>query len=345
MTLRHCRSSLLARVLCGLGAIPLAAGLTVWAADAHAQTFTMKFATQTLNDLQHEYIKVYKTEIEAATQGRIKVGIYPASQLGGAQRQTEGLRLGTIEAAIGPAELFVGADPRFQGLAMGGLFTGMDQARQAVQTDGVRQAVSDVAAQRGLVLIGTNLYDLQSFALKAPVTTLEGFKGKRIRVLASEGEQSMVRALGGSSVPMSLPEVLPALQQGTIDGVNSGQGVFVAFKYYDAAKEMLQTHLWALVSISLVSKTWYDKLPPDLQKAVRDTGLKVEKEMNKYQAARLVQDTNAWTSHGGKITHLSAAEQAEAVKRSADAIQPILDKNPGLKEFYGKVKAASATVK
>jgi TRAP-type C4-dicarboxylate transport system substrate-binding protein len=328
-----------------LAVLPVAAALALVGAPARAQDFTMKFTTQTLNDLQHEYIKVFKTEIEAATKGRIKVGVYPASQLGGAQRQTEGLRLGTIEASIGPAELFVGADQRFQGLAMGGLFTNMDQARAAVQTDGVRKAVSDVAAQRGLLLIGVNLYDLQSFTFKASVTSLEGFKGKRIRVLASEGEQAMVRALGGSAVPMSLPEVLPALQQGTIDGVNSGQGVFVAFKYYDAAKEMLQTHLWAIVSISLVNQAWYKRLPPDLQKAVTETGLKVEKEMNKYQANRLVQDANAWKSHGGKIVHLSQAEQAEAVKRSTDAIQPILDKNAGLKEFYGKVKAAVATVK
>jgi TRAP-type C4-dicarboxylate transport system substrate-binding protein len=341
----HHRSASRARWAGGLGALSLAAAVALWSAEARAQDFTMKFATQTLNDLQHEYIKVSNPAIEAATKGRIKVGIYPASQLGGAQRQSEGLRLGTIEAAIGPAELFVGADPRFQGLAMGGLFTGMDQARKAVQTDGVRKAVSDVAAQRNLVLIGVNLYDLQSFAFKEPVTTLEGFNGKRIRVLASEGEQAMVRALGGSAVPMSLPEVLPALQQGTIDGVNSGQGVFVAFKYYDAAKQMLQTHLWAIVSISLVNKAWYDRLPPDLQKAVRETGLKVEKEMNKYQAARLVQDANAWKSHGGKIVTLSPAEQAEAVKRTTAALQPILDKNAGLKDFYGKVKAASATVK
>src|SRR5512132_4540017 len=91
-----------------------AASLMIAAAPSQAQEVVMKFATQTINDMQHEYIKVYKTELEKATNNRIKVEVYPASQLGGAQRQTEGLRLGTIEAAIGPVELFVGADQRFQ---------------------------------------------------------------------------------------------------------------------------------------------------------------------------------------------------------------------------------------
>jgi TRAP-type C4-dicarboxylate transport system substrate-binding protein len=326
------------RLTVALGALAIAA--LAGATAAPAQTFNMKFATQTLNDAQHEYIKVFKREIEKATNGRIKVGIFPASQLGGAQRQSEGLRLGSIEAAIGPAELFVGVDQRLQGMALSGLFNNLEKARSEVHLPAVRKAIADIAAEKHLLLIGIVLYDLQSFVFKTPVTTLDGFKGKRIRVLASDGEQAMVRALGGSAVPMSLPEVLPALQQGTIDGVNSGHGVFVAFKYYDAAPNMLQTNLWAIVSIALVNKAWFDKLPPDLQKAVRDVGQNIETELDQYQIKRSDSDTAAWKSHGGKIVTLSPAEQQEAEKRVVEAIQPVLDKNPGLKEFYGKVRSA-----
>src|SRR6478752_5990640 len=240
--------------------LAIVAGLVLAGAPARAQDFTMKFATQTLNDMQHEYIKVYKTELEKATNNRIKVEVYPASQLGGAQRQTEGLRLGTIEAAIGPVELFVGADQRFQVPAF-------------------RQAIFDVGNARGMVGLSVDAYDMQSFVFKVPVTTVAGFAGKRIRVLASDGEQGAVAALGGSGVPMSLPEVLPALQQGTIDGVNSVLGVFVAFRYYDAAPNMVDTALWPILSVALVSKAWFDRLPPDLKKIVLETGSKIEPEL------------------------------------------------------------------
>jgi len=331
--------------LCGtFGAVALAVGVALGSGPAAAQqTYRMKFATQTLNDAQHEYIKVFKREIEKVTQGRIQVGVFPASQLGGAQRQSEGLRLGSIEAAIGPGELFVGADQRLQGLALSGLFNDLDKSRMQVHLPGVRKAIADIAASKNLLFIGAAMYDLQSFVFKAPVSTLDGFSGKRIRVLASDGEQAMVRALGGSAVPMSLPEVLPALQQGTIDGVNSGKGVFVAFKYYDAAPNLLQTHLWAIVSVALVSRVWYDKLPPDLQKAVRDVGEGIEPEIDKYSSDRAVADSNAWTANGGKIVKLSPAEQQDAEKRVVTAIQPILDNTPGLKEFYGELKAAIAS--
>ena len=117
--------------------LAIAAGLVLACAPARAQDFTMKFATQTLNDMQHEYIKVYKTELEKATNNRIKVEVYPASQLGGAQRQTEGLRLGTIEAAIGPVELFVGADQRFQVPALAGLYKNREHLQRVVEVPGV----------------------------------------------------------------------------------------------------------------------------------------------------------------------------------------------------------------
>jgi TRAP-type transport system periplasmic protein len=322
----------------------MAAGAVFVAGPACAQEFVMKFATQTINDVQHEFIKLYKAELEKATNNRIRVDIYPASQLGGAQRQSEGLRLGTIEAATGPAELFVGADPRFQGLAMAGLFKDIDHVRHSLLVPQVRQTISDLAASRGLMFNAAYVYDTQSFNTKAPMMKLADFSGKRIRVLASESEQAQVNSLGASAVPMSLQEVLPALQQGTIDGVSSGVPVFVAFKYYDAAPNILDTHLWAICTISLVSKVWYDRLPPDLQKAVMEAGARAEPQVNAWNVNRLKQDREAWMQHGGKIVTLPPAEQQEAVRRVTAAVQPILNKIAPLKEFYTKIKAGADTV-
>ena len=345
MLLHQHRSANFRRLIPALGAIAAVAGLAFAAGPSRAQEFTMKFATLTLNDMQHEYIKVYKREIEKATNGRIKVGIFPAGQLGGAPQQTQGLRLGTIEAAIGPAELFFGADPRFQGLAMAGLFKDYAHAKRAVELPAVKKAIFDVAAQRNLVGIYAGVYDLQGIVTKTPSNKIADLSGKRIRVLASEGEQAQIRSLGASAVPMSLPEVLPALQQGTIDGVSTVKGVFVAFKYYDAAPHLLDTQLWALIPITLLSKVWFNRLPPDLQKAVVEVGGKIGPEIAKWQDARIAADTKAWLDNGGKITNLSAPEQAEAEKRVTAAIQPVLAKNAALKEFYDKIKAGADSVK
>jgi TRAP-type transport system periplasmic protein len=325
-------------------ALTLAAGVVLAVGPSRAQDFTMKFATQTINDMQHEYIKIYKTELEKATNNRIKVEVYPASQLGGAPRQTEGLRLGTIEAAIAPVELFVGADQRFQVPALAGLYKDREHLKRVVDVPAFRKAIYDVAAARGMVGLSTNAYDMQSFVFKAPVSKVADFSGKRIRVLASEGEQTAIAALGGSSVPMSLPEVLPALQQGTIDGVNSVLGVFVAFRYHDAAQNLVDTALWPILSVSLVSKIFYDRLPPDLQKIVMETGTKIEPELAKWQVERIASDTKAWTDKGGKIVKLSPDDQQEAVRRTSAAAQAVVAKSAPLKDLYDRLKTITASV-
>lgn len=320
------------------------ASLTLGATAAGAQEIVMKFATQTLNDIQHEYMKVYKTELEQRTSGRIKVELYPASQLGGSQRQTEGLRLGTIEAAIGPAELFVGADKRYQGLAMTGLWKDVNQARRVLDKPEVRELITSVGNQRGIVTIGTLVYDMQMFDMKQPIAKLSDFSGRRIRVLASDTEQAAVQALGGASIPMSLQEVLPAMQQGTIDGVSSVLGVFASLRFYDAAPYITDTRLWALIPVALVSKVWFDKLPPDLQQAVKETGQKIEPVIHKWQLDRINSDREVWAKANGKIMTLSPEDQAEAQKRVLATVDPILAKDPPLKAFYEKLRSLAQSV-
>jgi TRAP-type C4-dicarboxylate transport system substrate-binding protein len=313
-------------------------------APANAQQITMKFATLTINDMQTEFIKLYKAELEKASGGRIKVEAYPGGQLGGAPRQTEGLRLGTIEAAMGPPELFFGADRRFQVLAMAGMFKDNEHARRVLNVPEFRKIFSDFSASRGMIPIGYHIYDHQNFVFKTPVTNLAGFAGKRTRVLASETEQASVAALGAAPVPMSLPEVVPALQQGTIDAVSSVIGVYVAFRYQDVAPHVVDTALWALTSTSMVSKVFYDKLPADLQKIVMETGNKLEPVIHKWQVQRIKDDYKNWADRGGKVVKLSAAEQADAIKRVRTAVQSVLDKNAPSKDLYTKLKAIADKV-
>ena len=101
-------------------------------------------------------------------------------------------------------------------------------------------------------------------------------------------------------------------------------GVFVAFRYHDAAPNMVDTALWPILSVAFVSKAWFDRLPPDLKKIVLETGSKIEPELLKWQIARIDVDTKAWTDKGGKITKLS--DQDEAVRRTSAAAQAVVAK-------------------
>jgi TRAP-type transport system periplasmic protein len=326
-------------------ALALCAAVAAPANSVRAQEFTLKFATQTINDIQTEYMNVFKTELEKASNGKIKVELYTGSKLGNFQRMMEGIRLGTIEAIIAPAEFYVAADPRYQALAMAGLWRNNEHSAKVLAMPATRAAIAALGEGRGYVTASFLPYDTQLIGSKTPILKLADFSGKRIRVLASEAEQAEVKSLGAATVPMPLQEVLPALQQGTIDGVNAVMTVFTAFRYYDSAPYILETRLWSLISTTVVSKAFYDKLPPDLQKAVTDSAIKIEPQINQWQVARLAADREVWLKNNGKFAKLSDAEQAEAQKRVVDSLQPMFAKDAGLKAFYDKIKSLADSVK
>jgi TRAP-type C4-dicarboxylate transport system substrate-binding protein len=184
--------------------LALMAAFAITANPVCAQDFTLKFATQTINDIQHEYMKVFKTELEKASNGKIKVEVYPASQLGNFQRMMEGIRLGTIEAIIAPAEFYVAVDPRYQAIAMTGLWGENEHAIKILNLPETRQTIAALGEGRGYITASLIPYDTQLIGSKTPITKLADFAGKRIRVLASEAEQAQVKQgyLEGSNVSM-----------------------------------------------------------------------------------------------------------------------------------------------
>ena len=80
---------------------------------AQAKTYNMKIGMVTINDSNHFSANWMKKEIEAKSNGRIKVGVFPAAQLGKIPRQIEAIQLGTQEVFMIPPGFFIGIDKRF----------------------------------------------------------------------------------------------------------------------------------------------------------------------------------------------------------------------------------------
>jgi len=62
-----------------------------------AQT-VMKLASATINDVQHEWQKLFVADLQKRVGDKVKTEIYPASQLGAIPRMVDGVLLGTIES-------------------------------------------------------------------------------------------------------------------------------------------------------------------------------------------------------------------------------------------------------
>jgi TRAP-type C4-dicarboxylate transport system substrate-binding protein len=285
------------------------------AAFAQGKTYVMKLSTATINDTQHEWLRRFAAMVEKDSGGRIKGEIYPASQLGPIPRQIEGVQFGSVQAWIGPPEFLVGVDKRYEALSAPGLLTSQDQAVRVINDPSVRKLFFDIGDRKGLEGIAFAPIGPSSIGMRKDTRKLADFKGTKIRVLASPFQLELIRRMDASPVAMTLGDVLPALQQGAIDGALATITVFTTFQYVDVAKYVIETDQPYLNSLVVMSKKWLATLPPDLQKIVRDDAAKVSKEIVPFVKEFFAKQRDVWKGKGGVLISLPAAEQAAMVAK------------------------------
>jgi TRAP-type C4-dicarboxylate transport system substrate-binding protein len=314
------------RAITAFGGVVLTLALTLGATQAQDKTYTMKISLATINDQIHAFSKNFAAAIEKNSGGRIKTEIYPASQLGSIPRQTEGVQFGAIQCQLVPPEFLVGIDERFEVMAAPGLVASMAQGQKLAADPEVLKFMVNPSA----------------IASKTPVRHLADFKGKKIRIFASAFQSVSFDRLGATGVAMSLGDVLPALQQGAIDGAVASTAIFTAFHYQDAAKYATETGQPAIFAIIEISKKWYDTLPPDLQQVIEQTAAKESVAVNPQATDITEGSRKVWTDSGGELISLPPDEQASYLKLLSSVGADVSKEKPRLSEAYQIVSQAAA---
>jgi TRAP-type transport system periplasmic protein len=326
--------------LCAAALALLAAGAGGPAA-AQDKALVMKLSTATLNDAQHEWMKRFAVAIEKNTGGRIKAEVYPASQLGTIPRQIEGTQLGSIQAWVGPPEFLVGVDTRYELLSAPGLIQNDQHAIKIISDPEFSKAFLALGANKGLVGASLFITGPMVFDMRAPMRSVAELKGKKVRVLASPFQTEQVARLGGTGVPLSLGDVLPALQQGTLDGAMGALPVFSALQYQDTAKYITEAGHAYIFSMAVFSKRWFDALPADLKAIVMSTADQVRAEVLPWSLDFLAQQRKAWAEKGGEVIALSPADHAELMVKTSPIGDDIVKTKPELKPLWDQLVATA----
>ena len=301
----------------------------------------MKLATATLNDGQHEWMKRFAVAIEKNTAGRIKAEVYPASQLGAIPRMIEGTQLGSIQMWIGPPEFLVGVDQRYELLSVPGLLQSEQHAVKTAADPDFAKTFLAVGLNKGLIGAGLFIGGPAAFVTRAPFRTLDDLRGKKIRVLASPFQMEQMTRLGATGIPLSLGDVLPALQVGTLDGALGAVQVFTTLGYYDTTKYMNETGHAYVFSVIALSKRWFDTLPGDLQGTMLTTAKVIEQEVTPWELDFLARQRKTWVEKGGELIVLSGAERMELMRKMGTVGDDIVRSKPGLKPLWDMLIATA----
>ena len=153
-------------------------------------------------------------------------------------------------------------------MASPGLFATLAQAQRVTGDPEVRKLILGLGADKGLHGVALFTSQPSQVIAKNAIRHLDDFKGKKLRVFASQFQSVAFARLGVTPVAMTLGDVLPALQQGAIDGAVAGTVIYSAMHYQDAAKYVTDIGQPVVFGLAAVSKKWYDALPADLQQII-----------------------------------------------------------------------------
>lgn len=240
------------------------------AQGAFSAEYTMKFANCVSKD--HSWgrgAEMFKKYLEEASNGKIEVQVYHAASLGKNREVLEMLRMGTVDfmdAGTGHVTNYV---PELGILVLPYLWKDSDTMYAAL--DGPFGAdLGQRLAAKGLVLMGwwDNGFRHISNNIR-PINSVDDMKGIKIRCLPAKVHADFFKALGAAPTPMGWAELYQALQQGVVDAQENPPAMTYFAKFYEVQKYYSLTAHANEPGLMLMSQKSLDKLPKDLQLAVK----------------------------------------------------------------------------
>lgn len=291
-------------------------------ASASAQEFQFKLHHfNSPRSLAHQVFLVpWAKEIEAASNGRIKIDVYPSMQLGGkAEDLYSQVRDGVVDFAWTLQGYTAGQFPLTSVMELPFLTSSTEVASKALMALYERQYLNaEYSAVKVIALHTTDPNALHSIPAVKKKADLRGMK---IRV-ASRWVGQTILALGATPVSMSLPEIAQAISRNQIDAFIIGWSVTRPFKLYESVKSHTEVALGASPAMFVMNKKAYESLPDDLKRIIDDhSGMKLSARLGKIWDEDVDKSRAAALQKGNEQQNLSANELAQWKA----AVKPVID--------------------
>jgi TRAP-type C4-dicarboxylate transport system substrate-binding protein len=243
-------------------------------APAAAQEVTLRlhtFLPPVANPVKH-FMAPWAERIEKASNGRIKVQVYPSMQLGGkATQMLEQVRDGVVDIVWTLPGFTPGVMPKLEIFELPFLHRSTKATVLALQ-DYVDKHMKKEFEPYHVLLVHCHAGAL--FMTKDPINKVEDFQGMKLRSY-SRTNAWILEALGAAPLQLPLPELVPMLSKGTISGSILPYEIAPAVKMQDLTSYFTtlappQPRLSTAIFTFLMNKQKYESLPADLKKVIDD---------------------------------------------------------------------------
>ncbi|HEX7643842.1 MAG TPA: TRAP transporter substrate-binding protein [Burkholderiaceae bacterium] len=216
----------------------------------------------------------FKELAEKATRGRVRVDIYPNSQLYSDREELEALQLGAVQmlapslAKFGPFGI-----REFEVFDLPYIFSDR-RALNAVTQGPIGADILKKLQPKGITGLAYWDNGFKIMSANKPLHHPADLRGLRMRIQSSKVLDAEMRALGATPEVLAFSEVHNALQAGVVDGTENPPSNFLTQKMGEVQSNVTVTNHGYLGYAVIVNEKFWDELPDDirseLEAAMRD---------------------------------------------------------------------------
>lgn len=293
--------------------------------DTKGEPITLKLGhIQSENDLWHKGAQKFKEEVEAKSNGQIKIELYPNSTLGGDRDMAEGLQVGTLDFAL-IAGVLGNFEPTIQLLELPYLFNSEEEYNKVIHGK-VGQEISDRVLSSANIRI-LNFWDRgpRHLTSNKPINSVEDIKGLKIRIPEIKAMEVTWKAMGAAPTTMAWNEVYTGLEQNVIEAQENPIPFIYGGRIQEVQKNLaLTAHKYEYVTLSMSDMTW-GKLTEDQQKIITEAGKVATDYENKLVKDETEKLLETMKSEGLNVTTPDTKEFAAAAKKAHKEFAQTID--------------------
>ena len=263
-------------------------------------------------------------KLEAATNGRISIQMFPSMQLGGEKEMIEQAQVGALQIArtsLGPMGPLV---PELNAFNLPFVFRDPAHMTKVVTGPIGDEMLKKLSEHPNSNLVGIawmtggtrNVYS------KKPVKSMDDLKGQKIRMMGNPIFVDTMNAMGGNGVAMGHDQLINALQTGVVDGAENNEPSYVSGQHYRYAKYYSMTQHLIIPEILVFSKASWDKLSKEDQALIMKVSKEAQQEERTLWNEREAKSMEQIKAAGIEVITMAPAEK----KKFQEAVKPVWDK-------------------
>ncbi|SHJ25927.1 extracellular solute-binding protein, family 7 [Dethiosulfatibacter aminovorans DSM 17477] len=245
-----------------------------------------KFAHSGRNDdMLDSYAKKFKDVIEAKSNGRVEIQLFPAEQLGDDNARLEHAQNGTAEFVIVAAPFIGSVAPEMQVFGLNFVFSEDTSVNAKVLREGkAAEKLETIMLDKNVKIVDWITEDFSCWTSNKPIRNLADIKDQKIRVMESPMDIEGLKVLGANPTPISFTEVYSALQLNMVDGQQNPIVIINSNKFNEVQKYLMLSNHTVVVDILASNPNFYNGLSEADRKLVDEAVAEVNGYITNMQS-------------------------------------------------------------